>query len=327
MRGEQRLDAVDYLKAAAIVAVVFTHSGVFLFSPAATAWDRWLTGSWIWFHVPTFLLVSGFLYARSSGVDLAQLRRRFARLLLPYVVASLVMQATGVARVESPGAALHQIATGSALGHYYFVPVLALCILLVWPLSRLRRSGVVLLLAGALVYALACAIAPGLTLTTNRFWAARNPLESFFLGYFLLGWLAALLWPTLTRLAERWRIPLLLACAGGVALWFYGMGGRFPVQWVVLTRALYTVGVTGLILAATRGRPAPRPVRFLSDATLVIFLYHSGFVLTTYSSVAGWSPPLRILFQAALGLAGGSAVALAARKLLGPHQARRWFGA
>ncbi len=323
-----RLDGVDFLKAAAITAVVFAHSGVYLFSPRVTAWDRWLTGGWVWFHVPTFLLVSGFLTCRRAPVSFAHVGSRLTRLLLPYAAVSLAVQASGVAAAPATlGEAAWRLATGSTLGVYYFVPLLAACTLLLWPLSRLRAPGVAALLSVLLAYALASALAPRVALPLGPFWAARSPTENFWGGYFVLGWLAALCWPRLAELGVRHRRLVILLCVVGIGLWFQGMGGRVPPRWSVLTRAVYTLCVAGALLLATRGRRAPRAVRFLSEASLALYLLHAPLVTATYSGVAGWNPLLRIPFQVALGLGGSSLLALAARRWLGTGRARRWLGA
>ena len=324
----ERKDGVDFLKAAAITAVVFAHSGVYLLSPRATPWDRWLTGGWVWFHVPTFLLVAGFLYSRSAPVPLREVGSRLARLLLPYAVVSLAVLALGVGgRPATLGEAASRLVTGSTLGVYYFVPLLAACELLIWPLSRLPARGVAAILGLLLAYALASALAPRAALPLGPFWAARSPTESFWGGYFVAGWLAARLWPRLSGLALRHRDLVILLCVAGIGLWFYGTGGRIPQGWIALTRALYTFSVAGLLLLATQGRRAPRAVRFLSDASLAIYLLHAPLLTATYFPVAGWSPLLRIPFQLALGLGGSSLLALAARHWLGPARARRWLGA
>jgi peptidoglycan/LPS O-acetylase OafA/YrhL len=321
-----RLPGVDWLKAAAIVAVVFAHAGFFLFSPQATAWDRWLTGSWVWFHVPTFLLVSGFLYARPAGVGLPHVGRRLLRLWLPYGVASLAMFALGVAPFAGAGDALYRVASGSVLGHYYFVPLLSALILLIWPFSRLDPRVLLALLAAELGYAFATALRPGLALPVDPFWSARLPLGSFWLGYFLAGWLAAHYASALAPLARRWRAPLALLCLCAVAYWLAGMGGRLPRP-LPLARVVYTLGAAGLILALAGEREPPRAVRFLSEASLAIYLFHLAFVLPLQPVVRGWEPPVRILFQAAFSLGACALLALAARALLGRARARRWLGA
>ena len=83
------------MKALAIVAVVFTHAGSAVWMKEGA--DLILTRLWTPFHVPSFLFVSGFLSARRIAIPFAEVRRRLGRVLVPYVVASLLAVAVGVA--------------------------------------------------------------------------------------------------------------------------------------------------------------------------------------------------------------------------------------
>jgi peptidoglycan/LPS O-acetylase OafA/YrhL len=320
-----RLDEIDFLKAAAIVAVVFTHSGIFIFNPRFTAWDLWLTTNWVWFHVPSFLMVSGFLYCRTEPVGLSQVGRRLARIVVPYAIATVAMQASGVGTVTGLGSALFQLATGSAVGFYYFVPVLACCVLCIGPLSRAPWTLILalwLLLAG---YMVATGASPKLKLSHDAFWSQRNPIESFYLGHFLTGWLAATHRERLGAFVRRWRLALLGLCTVGLVWWFTGVA-TFPHKWVPAFGVVYTWSAAGFILLATWGVRAPGFVRWLSDATYTIYLYHGTPILRTQKYVIDWAPPARILFRAALALGFGCGLTAAARRLLGPTRSRRYLG-
>ncbi len=120
----ERLPAVDLIKAAAIVAVVFQHSGVSFLDPHYGVWDRALRSTWGAFHVPASLLVAGFLYARERPIGLPEIRRRLGRVLVPYLILSPIAW-----WVTQPGhGLLFALATGSASGIYYFIFVLVGCI-------------------------------------------------------------------------------------------------------------------------------------------------------------------------------------------------------
>lgn len=128
-----RLAAIDVIKAAAIVAVVFQHSGVSFLDPRYGVWDRALRSTWGAFHVPAFLLVAGFLYARAEPIGLPEIRRRLGRVLVPYLILSPIAW-----WITQPGhGLLFALATGSASGIYYFIFVLVGCIAFSWLLSRL----------------------------------------------------------------------------------------------------------------------------------------------------------------------------------------------
>ncbi len=326
-RDDHRIDAIDFLKAAAIVAVVATHSGVNIFYPMSTAWDRALTSTWTWYHVPAFLLVSGFLYQSERPASLRDVARRLARVWIPYVLACLFMLAVGAARVDGVRQALFQIASASILGPYYYIAQITGCMLTLWPLSRLEQRGAALLLAALLAYAVALVHWPALHIPASALWMGRNPLESFVLGYFVLGWVIAQhrAWLTLRLSAHR----LLIGCiAAAVAYtWIAGLGLTPNPDITSLHRVLYTLSVVALILIATRGRRAPPVVRFLSTASLAIYLYHLAPVVATSVWINRWPPPLRIAFEFLLGIGFASLLAIVGRRVLGAERARRFLGA
>src|SRR5262245_3028811 len=138
----RRIPAIDYVKATAIVAVVSTHAGPPFWSPQFTAWDFALRQTWVSFHVPAFLVVAGLLYARASPLGVRDTGRRLARVLVPYAIATGIVYLLGV---EDPPRQplLVALATGSALGIYYFVFALTVCIIAAWAISRLDTRGLI----------------------------------------------------------------------------------------------------------------------------------------------------------------------------------------
>ena len=318
--------AIDFAKAAAIVAVVFTHARR-EFLPGVGSWDFWLCASWTYFQVPAFLFASGFLACRGAPLAAGWVGRRFARVLVPYLVASGVAYAVRVAHAPSLGALAFQLATGSALGIYYYV-VLILCISpLAFPLSRMSRSAVALGLVACAGATLAIALAPGARPFDAWFWSLRNPLDHFSLGFFLAGWLVRLEQPRLARAWRRAHGPLSAAIAAGLAVGVAAVAGSFPSSLDVPLRVVYTFAALGLVAAATRGRTPGATVRLLSDASLAIYLYHRIFQRLLEARVAAWPEPAGTLTLVAAGLGGASLLALAARRALGPPRARRWLGA
>jgi fucose 4-O-acetylase-like acetyltransferase len=316
---------VDFMKALAIVAVVMTHAGPMAGTPRYDRWDELLRHSWVSFHVPSFLVISGLLYARSAPIALTQVGRRLTRVLVPYLIASGVLWASGwVRRPGDVAEALFRLATGSALGIYYFLFLLVLCIALIWPLSRARPAWIVATLAALVVYYYAFfdaarGLFPGL------FWGPRDPLRTFAFGYFLVGWLAALWLPRLTDLYERHRAMAGLLCIAGIGVWIASLLVEPPVRRPA--RPVYTFAVMGLVMPFTAGWRVSRPVQLLSEASLTIYLYHHLFQLIALRHTLELPAALRVLTLTALGLAGGAAVALLGRRLLGSHWSRRLLGA
>jgi len=325
--GRERLPTIDYLKAVAILAVVFTHAAQVTWTGPATPWDLYLSAAWVSFHIPTFLFVSGFLYASRQPLDVARLGSRLSRVLLPYVLASLLVQILGLGGAESFGDVAFQLVTGSALGIYYYVILIVCCIPVAWPLSRMSMGAIGVLWGALLAYTVAAWLEPSLRASGDIFWALRNPLEGFRLGYFVSGWLVALGLPWLSGFAHRQRRPLVTLAV--VALLFglgvYSRQLGLPPGPVV--RMVYAFAVIGLIVLLTRARSPSATVRFLSDASLAIYLLHNVFQQGSESVVSGWHPAARILTQAAVGLAGAGLVAWGGRRLLAPARARAWLGA
>jgi fucose 4-O-acetylase-like acetyltransferase len=318
--------AIDFAKAAAIVAVVFTHARR-EFLPGVGSWDFWLCASWTYFQVPAFLFASGFLACRGAPLGAGWVGRRFARVLVPYLVASGVAYAVRVAHAPSLGALAFQLATGSALGIYYYV-ALILCISpLAFPLSRLPRAAVALGLAACAGATLVFAFATGGRPVGDWFWSLRNPLDHFSLGFFLAGWLARLELPRLARVWQRARAPLAAAIAAGLAVGVASAAGWLPAPLGVPLRVVYTIAVLGAIAVLTRGRTPGPAVRFLSDASLAIYLYHRIIQRLLEARVAAWPEPAGTLALVAAGLGGASLLALAGRRALGAARARRWLGA
>jgi peptidoglycan/LPS O-acetylase OafA/YrhL len=316
-----RYGAIDTAKALAVVAVVFTHArGVFL--PEIASWDFWLCASWT-----TFLFASGFLAQRGEPIPFARIRERWLRVLVPYALASALAYLVGVARASGPGDILFQLATGSPLGIYYYVFLIAVIAPVAWPLSRAGGAG---------AWALAGLCAAATTWIAWRgqgaapfawFWSLRNPLDHFALGFFATGWLARRELPRIERAWERARRPLGVALATALALGPVAAAEAVPPAAAVPLRIAYPLSVVALCAVLPRGRRPGRTLVWLSDASLALYLLHRIFQRLLEPSLAGWSDPARILALATVGLGGGALVALGVQRALGPRRARFWLGA
>ena len=134
--GAQRFAAVDYVKALAIFAVVVTHAGYPISRGAISTAENLIRHSWVSFHVPAFLVMAGFLYYRAGPIDPREAGRRLVRVLIPYAIASLALYGIGVAHFQDWERLVFALATGNAVGEYYFVFVLLICIPWIVLLSR-----------------------------------------------------------------------------------------------------------------------------------------------------------------------------------------------
>jgi fucose 4-O-acetylase-like acetyltransferase len=323
-----RYRAIDAIKAAAIVAVVFTHARGELL-PSARSWDFWLCASWTLFQVPAFLFASGFLCCRSEPESVARVRERWLRVVAPYLMASGVAYLAGVARATSVSDLAFQLATASPLGVYYYVLLIAVVSPLAWPLSRVGKAGAWVLLGVCVLAMLALAAQEGEGggPVGGWFWSLRNPLDHFSLGFFVAGWLVRLGLQTIERAWSRRRGALGFALAAALAAGPIGAVGVLPGPLAVPLRIAYTLAVVGSLAALSRGPEPGRAVVFLSEASLAIYLYHRIFQRLLETRLTGWPEPAGTLGLVLAGLGGGVAVALLGRRWLGAERARLWLGA
>ena len=318
-------DAVDFIKAIAILAVIAAHSGTGRFgNDGLYNLEFFLTRLWTPFHVPAFLIVSGFLYASVVPVGGAVIGRRLIRVLIPYGIASVAVILT-VGSASSISEALTQIATASALSIYYYVLLIVCLIILLWPLSRIPAWGISGLLGLCFLAEVARALWPSVFGSESAFWSMRNIFDHFVLGYFLVGWIGALSLPQLSQKARAHGPWLLVAAV--IGLFFFGavFRGWLPGP-ANLARIGYTLSVVGAVALLTRARSGSRAVLFLSEASLALYLFHRIFQKLTLP----WFLPLpefvRIGGQFAVGLGGSILLVLIFRRLAGRAWTRRLIG-
>jgi peptidoglycan/LPS O-acetylase OafA/YrhL len=241
--------------------------------------------------------------------------RRLSRILLPYLVASAVAILLGFSVVKSPENFAFRLATGGTMVLYYFIWLLAVFIVLIWPFSRMSRSSLTVLLVLLCIYLLASSFQPELRLSHGTYWDFRNPL--YHLGYFLTGWLAALHLDELRAFAQRHRSLVWGLCALAVAAWFSTVATRLPGQSTGVYRALYTFAVVTALVLLTRSLRVPAAVKTLSETSLTIYLYHPIIILILLPSLRGTPPIVHIPLLTAAGLGGAITLALVARRALG----------
>jgi fucose 4-O-acetylase-like acetyltransferase len=333
-QASERIPAIDAIKAAAIVAVVMMHAGPAVFGPGPDRVVRWLTFAWTPFHVPSFLIIAGFLYYRPTPIGGPAIRARLARLLVPYLIASACVQALGLSTATSLRDVVFQLLTGSSLFIYYFIFMLTWCILLTWPLSRTPSKRVIAGLVLLLVTTVACEgygrLAPTEAIAGGFIRGHLVLITEFYLyplAYFLIGWLAAPQREVWSRLAREHQRLLLAASLAGVMAFVAADPWTetfMPVP--SAARVVYTLCVIGALACVPASVATARPIRFLSEATLGIYLYHAFFQSFAQPGLETWSPLSRTLALAMLGLVGASALCAAGRRLLG-SRARLLLGA
>lgn len=316
--SEQRFFEVDLLKAVAIVTVVLIHVLRAPWDPGITQLEVWL-GSITRFAVPCFLFASGFLYATSSAVGLDKTLRRLRRIGIPYLIASAGAQLFRIARDEPSvtGAIWSDFLLAASFGPYYYVLQIFLLVLATPLFARLGPRTLVGWTAAMVLVQLA--FDQGWLAPLSFQWYLRNPLV--WCSYFLLGWVARSHWARLSGAIEavRWRllagsILFVTALAAIIGVGSTGPGERFAV-WL-LTYAMLPL----LLVAASAPREAIASVRWLSDASYAIYLFHLFFVLTLVDALRGAPGELSVLALAgpwAGGLLGSALLVWIARALLG----------
>jgi peptidoglycan/LPS O-acetylase OafA/YrhL len=317
-----RQAAADLLRASGMVAVVWIHSFV-TWSDDDPAWIQ-RTDYLLRFAVPGFFAVAGFLQAAAgcSGPR-GFLARRLGRLGWPYLLASLAALAFRAALWgdwPTWGSLLRDLATGNAWGVYYFVPVLIGASVLGEVIRRLPR---LLWPAFALFWVLGWASETHVFRLADFYYEMRSPGRWW--GFFLAGWLVAMhgsrisawSWPC----RRNWALgvgALALGLFGG-CVWF------LPAAWSQAGAAVWYPMVYLLLVGAALlvwDRPVPALLRWLSEASYPIYLYHYFAVaLVQRSGIGAW----RHTVTFALSLAAATAVVLVGRRVLGPH-ARKVLG-
>jgi peptidoglycan/LPS O-acetylase OafA/YrhL len=327
--SSERYGEIDLLKAVSILVVPLIHSVRFFLDPGLSSMERWLLHV-TQFAVPGFLFCSGFLQASASGgAEVAQTRRRLRRLLLPYLLASVIALLWRTWREGGlgPVAWVRDLAFGAAFGPYYYIFVIVALTLAAPLIRRCSERQLWILfwsmlpLQWVLVNVLAGHVVP-------LFWHVRNPLS--WTSYFLLGWLLALRRVEVSEWIAQYRIPACsglagLVLAGAVIAWW-----ELPEIWGRTADLVLIYAVLALLYIASQGRRLDSPpVRYLSDASYSIYLYHLFFIEMTKPWVTAPAGEFRF---AAVALPWGAAllgpivVISLGRALLG-SRSRNWLGA
>ncbi len=315
--------AIDYLKACAIVTVVWIHAFATL-DPAPGRAIYILTQLAL-FAVPSFFFVSGFLYFSPEAITWSQVQARLKRILIPYLAASLfaeVFKAIDEGQRPTAENLLIDLVLGNSLLSYYFIPVLALAVLLAMFLSRMPRSVIPLFASFWIMGILSTTHIIG----SDLFWKLRSPLHWW--GFFLAGWAIAPYWPRIVRASRERRIELysFMALATTAYLVFLFRQKYFGYQPRVAAcgYAFIYLMIGGILLGSLSLR-ARRQVFWLSEATYPIYLYHY-FVLAPVREALADSPWSAGLASWAAGLAGSILFCIAASRWLGPKKSALLLG-
>jgi fucose 4-O-acetylase-like acetyltransferase len=318
--SQARFAEIDALKVAGIVTIVLIHSLRPPWDPAVAPLEVWL-GHATRFGVPAFLFASGYLYATRGAVGRATLAGRLRRILVPYLLASALAQAFRAAtgHEDGTGSVWLDLLIGASFGPYYYVFVIV-CLVVATPLFARLSSGALLLLLG-LFTLLQWVADSGIMGWLDLRWHLRNPM--LWWAYFLLGWWARLHRAGIQRVVEARRHALLaaLVVATGALSAASALEGQAPRLFVRSAAWLDVYAILGLVFVATsRMKEVPGWLRFASEATYSIYLFHLFFLVP-----ARWLWPLpvgsldlaAVALPWALGVAGPLLLVAAARAALG----------
>jgi len=327
-KSRRRYVAIDTLKAAAIITIVWIHT--FQSWPKLPPPFILQLSVFTGFAVPAFFFASGFLLYQPAPISGQILRRRLRRVLIPYVVASLVATA-GRWLVLGPyplAQIAYELLTGSAVNIFYFVPMLVGAMLLYTLVSRFPRAltpvFVVFWITGLLCQLLIIFLPafwqpPG----DPFFWAFRDPLRWW--GFYFAGCFTAAHVRKLDDLSQHRRKAAGLLLMGVVAA-LVAYAVNLPVTYTRLGGAIrYTAmycAIGGIFLLSFQARERPW-VRWLSEATYSIYLYHFFIISSCRYVVARHALPLALPALAINGLVfviaciGSIAFVLLARRALG----------
>ena len=320
MSDTRRSPEIDALKVAGIVTVVLIHTMRAPWDPAVAPLEVWI-GHATRFGVPAFLFASGFLYATASPVLFSTTLGRLQRILLPYLVASLAAQLFRRAwdHPDGTGSIGLDLLIGASFGPYYYVFVIALLVIATPLFAALSRRAVLALL---LVFIVAqWATEARIFGLFELRWQLRSP--TLWWGHFLLGWCVRLHEEELRRVvsAHRSAILALLGSAAVLLTAVSALEGSAPGLLVRSAAWLDIYAILGLVFVlATRTAGIPTWLRFVSDASYALYLFHLFFLIPAKT----WFPPPEnavsweaILIPWAIGLALPLALVTATRALLG----------
>jgi fucose 4-O-acetylase-like acetyltransferase len=300
---------IDLLKAAAIVMVIWIHAFADPWDTAALQLQAILV-SWA---VPAFFFTSGYLRQTTRPVDGTTLARWMQRLLVPYVIATVIAVAYRRQVLHQDTLSLtFNLLTGAAWPIYYFVPMLAGAYVLAAVLSRLPHLALPLFVLVAPV--VPCGLDP-FPRHLGLFWLFRSPFMWW--GYFLLGWLAADREAALAAVAGGTRRRVGLAAAAlfvAIAAVCLLPGSWRGLVWLPVVAANYAFLVSAFLLGHDV-RPQ-RLLRWLSDASYPVYLYHFFFTSAVRTDLMRLGPLAEPAAFAA-GVLGSLGVVVLGRRLLG----------
>lgn len=305
----------------------------------AHAWSGlgWLSGAqdhdpdYIWLYATTeslfhgttlfFALISGILVTRVlRGMPWKKFyKNKFNHVILPYIVVSAALTAIAWPEISKwiqahpdsigvpyvfafPLVLFHQLATGQAEVHLWYIPVLTVLFLLTPLLEYLLRirNGVLVVVLAAVPLMVSRTVYPNLLSPQTMV---------YFLGAYGLGMYLGERLDDMLAFVQRYRFELLLVFAASLAVnfllfrWGYVPTGLTSMQQVVVY--INKISAALLLLQWLHGRGERIPTFLYTLGTYAFSLYFLHFTLMWQLSTAlsKWQPHLSVPDVALAGLA------------------------
>jgi surface polysaccharide O-acyltransferase-like enzyme len=300
--AKQRYADLDFLRIAAMFAVIIIHCSAALVLNRPFTDKTWLAGniidSSVRWAVPIFVMVSGALLIGQRAVDSPDsfLKRRLHRVLVPFIIWTLLYLLLSLVYFRDPlNLALvfkDLVAGNPSPGHLYFLPLIA-GLYVITPLISLAalRLSKPMLWRCALGILAATAVWHALEVFVLRGGPPVNILTQWmpYVGYYLLGHLL-LASPPAIRL--RWLVVAFVGSIVAIVSLSYLMTARyntglglyfynFPTPFVMVLAASVFVGGRRLYAMLSKSLAAwmsldnfERYLSYVSASTFGIYLVH-----------------------------------------------------
>lgn len=323
------LPELDWLRAAALLAVLVIHSAAWVLPTQGLPFGNpmaFVIGL-MRFSVPAFVMASGFaLYRRYGGQPLQTgdfLQRRWTRVLIPWLAWAPVFLLVGLIDGDvhrNPASVAVWLTYGA--GHLYFLILMAQ-MYVVFILLSAHHTHLPAFCVGALVVQLMLGwlhgyapVAPGWLIWPGSYLAHEE--VPFWVGYFALGCYAASREEWLLQRASAWRVSLVAAALAAVAFAVEGQllppgsthEGTYVYLWPTMLLLASTISLS--VFMAARGfraslslvQPA---ITSVSHHSLGIYLLHPLFLRLIGLLTGGMNPAIQFasLLVGSAGLSYG----------------------
>ncbi len=274
--GSVRAKNIDIIKGITIILVVIGH----YIPESAPNWYVEMRKVIYTFHMPLFLFVSGFVYAKFSNPEESRLsfyKKKIKRLMIPYLSTSLVV-------ILIKMSVDRLLSVENEVDYYSFVKIFYLpeagyflwylwslfTIFLIVPLSNTIPKKKVLLIVSLII--------PHLPIEWTEMFAIKQ--TALMAQYFVVGMVIAGQYELLKRITQKpsLLIPLLILLFG---LLYSQMDGeneilRWVCRAVIPYLGIYIMSLVAIVIGHGPSNIVS-PILYLSSCSFIIYLFHTTF--------------------------------------------------